>query len=735
MSKITKSIIPISSIFLIVVINLIFTKFPLLNLLGYESSAVNGIIFYFISGIYQFYLSINFANFSIPKISKPKYFYPIIIILPLIILIISTILCQKCPISNGIYFYLILAIPSILVGAAIAELAIYISNKFKFIIFAIISIILLLGFIPELYFNPQIYFFNPIFGYYPGVIYDQNIQISDKLILYRSITIIVSLTILIVLKFKDNFNYKSQLYVIIIIMLLYLTSDFTKPFFKFSTNLSRIENELQGKFENDNLLIFFPKSINDKEKKILIAEHFYFLEKNNRLLGINFDEKVTSIIFKSGAQKKKLFGSQFADVTKPWLNQFYINFDNYKNSLNHELLHVFSKKFGKGFFNLPTNYNPGLIEGFATAFDNNFDEFDIDYFAFLGYNNNYKISLENLFTNFSFFSNVSSLSYIYAGSFIKFLSKKYSTEKVLEFYANPDFEFVFKKNIQTLENEYFNYLENLNFDVNIHKANLYFGRIPLVKQFCARAMEKDLQNAWEYFHSNNFEESEKLFREIFNYSDSYAALNGIVQNKIKSQNFASAIQLLENEKPNFQKSSYYYNIEYLLAFLYGKTKNINSAIANYDSLILQNVSEFYTNSSVVYKTIAKNDSSVFNKFLDEEFSRKKIIKSFLSKNDDKIYQYYIDRYLLENIDTLDNSELENEMSEIEKSLKRFKPSSDLYFLISKYFYKNLNFHKAIEYSNLALINAKKEKKEILEIFIHKMNWMKNNIYILESYEF
>lgn len=655
--------------------------------------------------------------------------------MPLLILTFSTIICEKCPISNGIYFYLVLAIPSILVGASIAELAIYISNKFKFFIFAIISIILLLGFVPELYFNPQIYFYNPIFGYYPGVIYDQNIKISDKLLFYRFITIILTSSILIVVKLEKYLNKKVQFVVISLVILLYLTSDITKPFLKFSTTIDRIENELKGKFENHNFLILFPKSLNEKAKKILIAEHFYFLEKNNRLLGIKFNEKVTSIIFETGAQKKDLFGSQFADVTKPWLNQIYINFDNYENSLNHELLHVFSKKFGKGLFNLPTNYNPGLIEGFATAFDNNFDKFDIDYFAFLAYKNKYKISLENLFSNFSFFSNVSSLSYIYAGSFIKYLSGKYSIQKVLEFYANPDFEYVFQKNIQTLENDYFNYLENLNFDVNIHKANLYFGRIPLVKQFCARAMEKDLQNAWEFFHSNNFKESGKLFREIFNYSDSYAALNGIVQNKIKTQNFASAIQLLENEKPNFQKSSYYYNIEYLLAFLYGKTKNINSAIANYDSLILQNVSEFYTNSSVVYKTIAKNDSSVFNKFLDEEFSRKKIIKSFLSKNDDKIYQYYIDRYLLENIDTLHNSELENEMNEIEKSLKNFKPSSDLYFLISKYFYKNLNFHKAIEYSNLALINAKKEKKKILEKFMLKVNWMKNNIDILENYEF
>jgi hypothetical protein len=75
------------------------------------------------------------------------------------------------------------------------------------------------------------------------------------------------------------------------------------------------------------------------------------------------------------------------------------------------------------------------------------------------------------------------------------------------------------------------------------------------------------------------------------------------------------------------------------------------------------------------------------------------------------------------------------MLEIENLIKSFKPNSELYFLIAKWFYKNLEFEKAIKFGNLSLIKSRIEKRTLISKFVDKLNWMKNNFENLNSYEF
>ena len=68
-----------------------------------------------------------------------------------------------------------------------------------------------------------------------------------------------------------------------------------------------------------------------------------------------------------------------------------------------------------------------LIEGVAEACDGFYDEMNIHFLASIAYKNNFKTNISNLFSGFSFFGNVSGLSYIYSGSFVKFLISQLTT--------------------------------------------------------------------------------------------------------------------------------------------------------------------------------------------------------------------------------------------------------------------------------------------------------------------
>ncbi len=702
-------------LFLILAVNLIFTNFPLLNLLSYESSVLNAILFSLFSGVYWL------KNKDKSSLKTHFGFLFTIVIIPFILLTVSTVLCQGCPLSDGLLFYFIIAIPSIPVGLAIAEFANFLSERFKYLLFVSIWLVVLLGFLPELYYNPQIYFYNPIFGYYPGVIYDQGIEITNSLILYRFINVLFSLAVIYLIRRIYNFKKHWQHIVIIGVILIYISGSKLKASFDFSTDLSRIKDELSSEISTEHFNIIVADSISEREKKILEYEHEFYYKSISTLLETEIDGKITSFIFGTGAQKKNLFGSANADVAKPWLNQIYLNYDNYFNSLKHEISHIFSANYASGLFKIPSNYNPGMIEGFAMAVENNYDDFDIDYLAALAFRNNYKISLKNLFSGFSFFSNTSSISYIYAGSFLKYLAKEYGWENIKIVYNGKSFKKIYKEELTNLEREYYNYLESLEIVENLHSSNYYFGRNALIKRFCARATVKELKLAQSLFIEKDYDNSAELYHKIYNYSGTYSALVGFALSTKELSNVVDAISLVENELPKYEGTSYYYYLEFLLADFYALMNDDNNASYYYNQLIEQNPHKRYLRNAVFKKGLLAQGDSVRIKYMnDEDFKESKIFESVVSSPSNHSLQ------LITAFKDLDDEEYLIRKEVINEAIANKEYSSYTYFKLSKYAYWFLDIEFSIKFAKLALIKADYKREAIIKEHISKIKWIRDN---------
>ncbi len=247
----------ITILLIVLGLNLFLTVLPLFNLLSYESTSFNAIIISLISGIYWLYYKF---------LSNKKdhiLFFILLCLIPFVVLFFSTIFCQKCPVDDGIFFFIILTLPSIPVGIAIATFSRFMSEKYKYLFFTIIWVILLFGFLSELYFYPQIYFYNPIFGYYPGVIYDHSIEISKELILYRIINTFIAIIVIWIFSRKHNFKKITKLIIITAVISSYIRSDEIKIYLNFSTNISKIEYNLTASLTTDNFNII----VNDSLKR------------------------------------------------------------------------------------------------------------------------------------------------------------------------------------------------------------------------------------------------------------------------------------------------------------------------------------------------------------------------------------------------------------------------------------------------------------------------------------
>ncbi|MCW8848577.1 MAG: hypothetical protein OQJ81_01260 [Melioribacteraceae bacterium] len=713
---IKKNLLTSLLVIILLVCNVVFVNLPLLNILSYETSTLNAVLLSLLSGFYWLH---NFKRKSNKSLISQLLLFTA---LPLVILVVSTVFCQQCPLNEGIYFYLLLVLPSIVVSIAIASISETLTVKWKYLIYIILWLLVIFSFLPELYFNPQIYFYNPIFGYYPGVIYDQNIDISLHLIFYQIINMCISLLVIYFLHFKFNFRQKLKLVVIYGLTIFVIVSYFIKPLIGFSTNLSRIKSELKTEIETEHFNIIIPDTLSINQIKILEYEHEYYYQSIANLLNTVIDNKITSIIFDPGAQKKRLFGSENADVAKPWLDQIYINLDNYENSLKHEISHIFSANFAGGIFKVPSNFNPGLIEGFAMAVENDYNNLDIDYMAALAYKNDYDVSLSDLFTNYSFFANASSLSYIYAGSFFKFLAKNHGWQKCNDYYSGKEFKEVFGYEIIELEKEYKIYLSELEVKENQHQANYYFSRKPLIKLNCARATAKELKYAKSLFEEKKYEEASIKYIEIYEYSEVYSAIVGFIQSKIFLEDKVDAIVRLSEEMPKFEGTGSYYYLEFLLADLHALNGDSVSALNLYEKIIFQNPHPIYLRSAKVKKQLLSLGNLVLSEYMNNPKNKlNKIVELIRDDPND---------YLLQTLSVLIENGEGNyaEMIDLIKNLTNSNNyGTETYFELSKLAYKNLDFLNAKEFGGLAYQNSELRNKSVIEDHLTKINWVSNNI--------
>lgn len=570
-------------IYLIVIgiINLILQTLPLTNVFGYEFSALNALLLSVLSGLFSISLlkSLHKENkkFSVADfISALRW----MIFLPFTISIVKSIIFGFCSFTDGLLFYLVITFPSVLIGSAIAFAVFYLIKKFKIISFIVLYLLILFISVLEIYLNPQIYLYNPLFAYFPGTIYDEGLSVDLKLILYRIFNLILFVPVLIYF-FQQLSNKTSTIKNIYFLFLVVGISAvfyfWISPVIGFTTTESRLKDELSINVESQHFVIQADSRIEKEVLQQLVLNQEYYYTQLRNLFSDEPENKINSFLFFDSEQKKNLFGSAAADVAKPWLNSIYVSCDTWENTLRHEISHCFTADFGTGVFKLAAGFNPALIEGVAEAADGFYDENNIHHLASLAYKNDYKIDIAKLFSGFSFFGSVSSLSYIYSGSFIKFLITEYGVEKVKYFYQNKDFKESFSTDIDSVVENYKNYLESIADQGTRDKANYYFGRKALISKVCPRYISSRLIKGWEFLYKKEFRKAESIFKAILSKSENLSSLIGLAKVYEEIDSAGAAINLLESNLAKYSGTSSEYDLKFRLAELYVKESKLDEA--------------------------------------------------------------------------------------------------------------------------------------------------------------
>ncbi len=588
---------------LLIFIEIILSQIPLTKIFSYEYSAVNAIIIFLFSGIItlKYFDNLDFLK----SIRATSYKILVLLIISFASGILSNIIFTNCPLSDSILFFLLLTIPSAYFGMVAAYLTKHFFRKYYYFIFIVLFIVLMFLPLVEFYFNPQIYFYNSVFGYFPGTIYDEDISADFKLLGFRIFNIVIYTSLLFITSwaFKRDYKKSRTFFTVLIIVLV---SIIIKPYLGFATTHSLIKKYLVNTLITKSFNIHYSKSIKSDEIKFIGLMHEYYYEKVSLALNEKINGRIDSYIFDNETQKRSLFGAGKADVAKPWLHQVYLNYPTFNETLKHEIVHVMAANFGTTPFKVAHNLNPAMIEGLAVAIENKYDLYSIDYVSKLAKASGVDQNVENLFKGLNFFGGSSTFAYVKSGSFFRFLIKKYGVEKVKDYYKTGNPLVCFAKNYNDLQKEYNIFLDSIQVIPNNHTAQLYFSGIPVFKKYCPRSAATETKEAWQTFNEKDYQQSEKLFRNIYLYSNSYSSLVGLINSLIRIGKPIVADELLTVEIKKFSNSPYIFNLELILGDLKVRNNKPNEADSIYNTLLTQNAHIEYNNQVYIRKSLLDN---------------------------------------------------------------------------------------------------------------------------------
>ncbi len=718
---------PLVLLIILILTNLILIKLPLAGILGYEFSIINAIVLCFVGGLFTLYALRKFGQDGL----KPLYFWNLnrnlilaFVLFPFIIGLLSSVFFSKCPLSQGILFYFIITVPAYLLGIALAYYLFALSRKYSYLFFIISFIILLCLPLSELFFNPQVYFYNPIIGYFPGTIYDDNIKIDRLLVAYRIFNISLIVMLVYLAQLVQQKKIITKTFSLLIIVSVALTFYWFKPLLQFSTDKKSLNNHLYNFVSTDDFVIHFSKGAlftNDTKYAALLQE--YYLDRISSELNIQFKQKIDSYVFQDKKQKQELIGAGNANIAKPWLKQIYLNNGSYEETLKHELVHVVASNFGTTLLKIADNFNSAMIEGLAVAIDDNYDGLPVHYLAKLAWQSGYRISIPALFSGINFFAHTSSISYIYAGSFIKYLIDKFGVETIKHLYHETDFDKFYGKDINRLSEEYLEFIKNYQIDFNRYKAQLYFGGKTIFKKYCPRFAASQMREASKFFQEEKLNDALGLFKNIYGYSESYNALIGIVRTLSKLKKYDEATAYLKNEISKFKTDQNYFILELTLGDLFVEKDNLNDASAEYDSLLSQNPHIEYTNEVLLRKSLLQLGMDTLKAFLNSPDSLK--LYKLIHLNEKEIKYFNIPEMIriAENI----HQDISAFLIGLKKKIDvRDYELSYVSFQISKYFLKRMDFENAQFYAVKAVgADLNTETKHIFVENLRMVNWFEN----------
>lgn len=495
----------LTSVALVVLVSLLCTQIPLFNYLGFEFSALISLLAGLLAGL----LTISswrksdepdrpsVWRFSVGMLPR---LLPLLLI-PLVIISANALFVKNCSFQHGLMLFALIPLPAVVFTHALALLLCVGLKGWWRTWFVISWIGILLHIVIVTMSGPQIFAFNPIPGFFPGLTYDETLNVLDRLLLYRVGTLGASLVLFLLAVVAGRraaaspSNHASpvkasswELPVAGTLSVCLVMMWFFSDRLALSSSDDHIRDELGGVVETDHFVIVFPDTmVKGREREHLIQLHEFYFQEIAHFLRVNASRKITSYLYASPEQKGRLMGAGRTNLAKPWLSEVHLNLGDVGEVLKHELVHVMAAEFGFPF--LRVGVNSGLIEGLAVAAEQVEYHEHVHRLAAMAFAIGIDPDMESLFSLTGFMKVHPGISYVMAGSFSRFLIDRFGVQRYKLVYQFGSFETAYNRQLPALLEQWRRFLGRYELnDADRDKARYVFQRPSIFAKECARVI-------------------------------------------------------------------------------------------------------------------------------------------------------------------------------------------------------------------------------------------------------
>jgi len=410
-------------------------------------------------------------------------------VLPLLIYALST----GCFSLDGLGFWLLGPVPSMLFGAAVGRTVRLSGIRFP----ALLSTLILLGcaLVPVVYqllSYPQLYIFNHVWSYWPGPIYDELVPLDHRLFIYRGITLLWVVALWALPAMMSSIRYRSVvLFSAIALLFCYLNL----ANWGLIAPEERLIRELGSIHQTEHFTIVYDGAALDPMQIEQIArQHEHHLEEITGALEVDREvyreNRIHSYIYAHASQKKRLTGAGQTSYVPVWLSdQTHIALEHLNRVLRHELVHVVARQFGNRF---GASMSIGLVEGLAVALDPDRHNHTTHQLVAASEEWPEARELAQLFAPAGFYSSSGAVSYLVSGSFVSHLLAHYPVDLFKTAYRTGDLEHAYSPlDLEELTRSWHRRLEQTEVDDDIRRRSVTLFQTPsLFEKPCPRVTAK-----------------------------------------------------------------------------------------------------------------------------------------------------------------------------------------------------------------------------------------------------
>jgi len=548
----------------------ILSQIPLFNYLGYEFSAVTGII----GGLLSGFLTIGlfrqrFAghhaisrNDLISFVSSTLVFNVVLLLIPLILISLNAFFVKNCSFSTGLAFFVLIPVVTIFFSVCLGVSSAVLFRRAS-IMYTIVFIFILLHPIYLTLTTPQLFAYNSLFGYFPGFTYDEVLTITRTLILSRLLTVVAGVTLfsvtLIAAQHSSRsdrlftklrtlrylFRWSMESVSALIGLIILATAYIMRHDLRFESSASFIQRQLGSKYVTQHFNIYYSATrVNEDRIKWIAATHEFRYMQVARALRVNLYDKIDSYLYPTPELKRELIGTSTTNIAKPWRREVHLNLDSFEGTFKHELVHVLAGTFGMPLLRIsPT---PGLIEGLAVAVDWDAGDRTPHQFAAALFRSGLVGDFESVFSFTGFAAKPSSVSYLLCGSFCRFLIEEYGMRRFAALYPWGQFQKVYRRPLGNLLEEWRLYLRSTEVPPSdITRSRLLFARPSVFGKVCARTIAELNEEASASFTRKEYERAFQLYQSSYAMSQNREAALGLFASEFRLGRYDSVSAQLE----------------------------------------------------------------------------------------------------------------------------------------------------------------------------------------------